>query len=53
MQELQKKADFIVFWILGCLIVMAVGMTSALYKMNSNLCRVADALEKNFVRVKG
>lgn len=48
----EKKKDFLIFWILGCLIVMSVGMTSALYKINTNLNRVADALEKNFVRIK-
>lgn len=52
MNAMQKKTDFLIFWILGCLIVMAVGMTSGLYKMNTNLNRVADALEKNFVRIK-
>jgi len=50
--SLQKKTDLLVFWILGCLIVMSVGMTSALYKINANLDRVAIALEKNFVRIK-
>lgn len=53
MRSLDKQADFLIFWILGSLIVMAVGMTSALYKINMNVNRVADALEKNFVRIKG